>query len=165
MLSVEEFIDRNSRLLLRSAWLLTGNWASAEDLVQTSLMQAWLHWDAIKADAPDFYVRRVLMNAFLSGQRRRWTREQPMAELPDRAGVDELTSSELRHVIWRALSGLPARQRAVVVLRYFNDLSEAETAHVLGCSVGTVKSQTSRALARLRSIPQLQSLQEEVGHE
>ena len=165
MLSVEEFIDRNSRLLLRSAWLLTGNWASAEDLVQTSLMQSWLHWDAIKADAPDFYVRRVLMNAFLSGQRRRWTREQPMAELPDRAGVDELTSSELRHVIWRALSGLPARQRAVVVLRYFNDLSEAETAHVLGCSVGTVKSQTSRALARLRSIPELQSLQEEVGHE
>jgi len=165
LLSVEEFIDRNSRLLLRSAWLLTGNWASAEDLVQTSLMQSWLHWDAIKADAPDFYVRRVLMNAFLSGQRRRWTREQPMAELPDRAGVDELTSSELRHVIWRALSGLPARQRAVVVLRYFNDLSEAETAHVLGCSVGTVKSQTSRALARLRSIPELQSLQEEVGHE
>ena len=165
MLSVEEFIDRNSRLLLRSAWLLTGNWASAEDLVQTSLLQSWLHWDAIKADAPDFYVRRVLMNTFLSGQRRRWTREQPMAELPDRAGVDELTSSELRHVIWRALSGLPARQRAVVVLRYFNDLSEAQTAHVLGCSVGTVKSQTSRALARLRSIPELQSLQEEVGHE
>ena len=165
MLSVEEFIDRNSRLLLRSAWLLTGNWASAEDLVQTSLLQSWLHWDDIKADAPDFYVRRVLMNTFLSGQRRRWTREQPMAELPDRAGVDELTSSELRHVIWRALSGLPARQRAVVVLRYFNDLSEAQTAHVLGCSVGTVKSQTSRALARLRSIPELQSLQEEVGHE
>ena len=165
MLSVEEFIDRNSRLLLRSAWLLTGNWAAAEDLVQTSLLQSWLHWDAIKADGPEFYVRRVLVNTFLSGQRRRWTREQPMAELPDRAGVDELTSSELRHVIWRALSGLPARQRAVVVLRYFNDLSEAQTAHVLGCSVGTVKSQTSRALARLRSIPELRSLQEEVGHE
>ena len=165
MLSVEEFIDRNSRLLLRSAWLLTGNWASAEDLVQTSLLQSWLHWDSIKADAPDFYVRRVVMNTFLSGQRRRWTREQPMAELPDRAGVDELTSGELRHVIWRALSKLPARQRAVVVLRYFNDLSETQTAHVLGCSVGTVKSQTSRALARLRLIPELQSLPEEVGHE
>jgi RNA polymerase sigma-70 factor (sigma-E family) len=165
LLSVEEFIGRNSRVLLRSAWLLTGNWASAEDLVQTSLLQSWLHWDAIKADAPDFYVRRVLMNTFLSGQRRRWTRERPMAELPERAAADELASTELRHVIWTALSGLPAKQRAVVVLRYFNDLSEAQTAHVLDCSVGTVKSQTSRALARLRSIPELQSLLEEVGHE
>jgi len=165
LLSVEEFIGRNSRVLLRSAWLLTGNWASAEDLVQTSLLQSWLHWDAIKADAPDFYVRRVLMNTFLSGQRRRWTRERPMAELPDRAAADELGSTELRQVIWRALSALPAKQRAVVVLRYFNDLSEAEAAHVLDCSVGTVKSQTSRALARLRSVPELQSLLEEVGHE
>ena len=165
MLSVEEFIDQNSRLLLRSAWLLTGNWASAEDLVQTSLLQSWLHWDEIKADTPDFYVRRVLMNTFLSGQRRRWTRERPTAGLPDRPGTDELTSSELRVVIWRALSGLPARQRAVVVLRYFNDLTEAQTAEALQCSVGTVKSQASRALARLRSIPELQSLLEEVGHE
>jgi len=165
LLTVEEFIDRNSRLLLRSAWLLTGNWASAEDLVQTSLLQSWLHWDAIKADSPDFYVRRVLMNTFLSGQRRQWTRERPMAELPDRAGADELTSTDLRQVIWRSLSGLPPRQRAVVVLRYFNDLSEAQAARVLDCSVGTVKSQTSRALARLRSIPELQSLLEEVGHE
>jgi len=165
LLSVEEFIGRNSRVLLRSAWLLTGNWASAEDLVQTSLLQSWLHWDAIKADAPDVYVRRVLMNTFLSGQRRRWTRERPMAELPDRAAADELGSTELRHVIWRALSGLPAKQRAVVVLRYFDDLSEAQAARVLDCSVGTVKSQTSRALARLRSIPELQSLLEEVGHE
>ena len=165
MLSIEDFIDRNSRLLLRSAWLLTGNWASAEDLVQTSLLQSWLHWDEIKADTPDFYVRRVLMNTFLSGQRRRWNRERPMADLPDRPGADELTSSELRQVIWRALSGLPARQRAVVVLRYFNDLSEAQTAQAMGCSVGTVKSQTSRALARLRSIPELQSLLKEVGHE
>jgi RNA polymerase sigma-70 factor (sigma-E family) len=165
LLSIEDFIDRNSRLLLRSAWLLTGNWASAEDLVQTSLLQSWLHWDEIKADTPDFYVRRVLINTFLSGQRRRWTRERPTAELPDLPGADELTSSELRQVIWRALSGLPARQRAVVVLRYFNDLSEAQTAQALDCSVGTVKSQTSRALARLRSIPELQSLLKEVGHE
>jgi RNA polymerase sigma-70 factor (sigma-E family) len=165
VLSVEEFVDRNSRVLLRSAWLLTGNWASAEDLVQTSLLQSWLHWNAIKAETPDFYVRRVLMNTFLSGQRRRWTREQPMAQLPDRAAADELGSTELRHVIWRALSGLPARQRAVVVLRYFNDLSEAQTAQLLGCSVGTVKSQASRALASLRSVPELQSLLEEVGSE
>ncbi|MEP7035064.1 MAG: SigE family RNA polymerase sigma factor [Dermatophilaceae bacterium] len=165
MTSVEDFVDQNSRALLRSAWLLTGNWASAEDLVQTSLLQSWLHWDAIESDAPDFYVRRVLINTFLTGQRRRWTRERPTAQLPDRAAADELNSTELRHVIWGALSALPAKQRAVVVLRYFNDLTEAQTARVLDCSVGTVKSQASRALARLRSVPELQSLLEEVGHE
>lgn len=165
LLSVEDFIDQNSRQLLRSAWLLTGNWASAEDLVQTALLQSWQHWDAIKSDAPEFYVRRVLMNTFLSGQRRRWNRERPVAELPDRAGFDEMPATELRHVIWSALSGLPTKQRAVVVLRYFNDLSEAQTAAALNCSVGTVKSQASRALAKLRSAPELQFLLEEVGHE
>lgn len=165
MLGIEDFIDRNSRMLLRSAWLLTGNWASAEDLVQTALLQSWRHWDVIKSDAPEFYVRRVLMNTFLSGQRRRWSGERPLAVLPDRAAVDEVSATEMRHVIWSALSGLPARQRAVVVLRYFNDLSEVQAARVLGCSVGTVKSQTSRALAKLRSAPELQSLLEEVGHE
>jgi len=165
LLSIEEFIDRNSRMLLRSAWLLTGNWASAEDLVQAALLQSWLRWDAIKSDAPEFYVRRVLMNTFLSGQRRRWTGERPVAQLPDRAVVDEMSAAELRHVIWSAMSALPAKQRVVVVLRYYDDLSEAEAARVLDCSVGTVKSQTSRALAKLRSAPELQSLLEEVGHE
>jgi len=165
LVSIEEFVDRNSRMLLRSAWLLTGNWASAEDLVQTALLQSWLHWEAIRSDAPEFYVRRVLMNTFLSGQRRRWTRESPVAVVPERAAVDELPATELRHVIWSALSGLPAKQRAVVVLRYFNDLSETQTARVLDCSVGTVKSQTSRALDKLRLVPGLQSLLEEVGHE
>jgi len=165
VLSIEDFIDRSSRPLLRSAWLLTGNWASAEDLVQTALLQSWRHWDAIRSETPDLYVRRVLMNTFLSGQRRRWNRERPVAELPDLPGADRVSTLELRHVIWTALSGLPARQRAVVVLRYFNDLSEAQTAEVLDCSVGTVKSQASRALAKLRSAPELQSLLEEVGHE
>lgn len=165
MLSIEDFIDRDSRNLLRSAWLLTGNWATAEDLVQTTLLKSWRHWDAITSETPELYVRRVLMNTFLSGQRRKWTRERPVPELPDQAGMDVLPATELRHVIQGALSGLPTKQRAVVVLRYFNDLSEAQTAQVLDCSVGTVKSQTSRALAKLRSAPELQSLLEEVGHE
>ena len=107
--------------------------------------RSWPHWDEIKADTPDFHVRRVLMNTFLSGQRRRWTRERPTAELPDRPGADELTSSELRQVIWRALSGLPARQRAVVVLRYFNDLSEAQTAQALDCSDRAARTARSDA--------------------
>jgi len=165
VLSIEDFIDRSSRPLLRTAWLLTGNWASAEDLVQTALLQSWQHWDSIRSEAPELYVRRVLMNTFLTGQRRRWNHERPVAELPDRAAVDESLGIELRQVIGSALAGLPARQRAVVVLRYFNDLSEVQTAQVLECSVGTVKSQASRALAKLRSAPELASLLEEVGHE
>lgn len=165
MLSIEDFIDRSSRPLLRSAWLLTGNWASAEDLVQTALLQSWRHWDAITSETPELYVRRVLMNTFLNGQRRRWSRERPVSQLPDQPGSDDVSAAELRHVIWSALSGLPARQRAVIVLRYFNDLSESQTAQVLDCSVGTVKSQASRALAKLRTAPELQSLLEEVGHE
>jgi RNA polymerase sigma-70 factor (sigma-E family) len=165
VLSVEDFVDGNSRSLLRSAWLLTGNWASAEDLVQTALLKSWRHWDAIKSDAPLTYVRRVLVNTFLSGQRRRWNWERPTAQPPEEAAVDEFSATELRQVLRTALCVLPPRQRAVIVLRYFNDLSEVQTALVLECSVGTVKSQASRALARLRSAPELQSLLEEVGHE
>jgi RNA polymerase sigma-70 factor (sigma-E family) len=163
--SVEAFIDRNSRMLLRSAWLLTGDWASAEDLVQTALLKSWRNWDRIESDRPEVYVRKVLMNTFISGTRRRWTHERPMAELPERSAADEFGSSELRHVLRTALAGLPSRQRAAVVLRYFSDLTEAQAAEVLGCSAGTVKSQTSRALAKLRTAPELQALLEEVGHE
>ena len=161
---VEDFIDRHSRALLRSAWLLTGDWASAEDLVQVALMRAWQRWESIESDAPEAYVRRVLLNAFLKGRRRRWANERPVAELPDQVAVDELSTSDLRQSIRAALATLPAKQRAVVVLRYFNDLSEAQTADVLGCSVGNVKSQASRALAKLRCTPGLHSLLEEVPH-
>lgn len=92
MLSVEDFSDGNSGSMLRSAWLLTGNWASAEHLVQTARLSSWRHWDAIKSDAPEAYVRRVLMNTFLNGQRRRWTRERPSAGLPDQIARDELST-------------------------------------------------------------------------
>ena len=165
MPSVEDFIAANSRMLLRSAWLLTGDWASAEDLVQVALLKSWQRWESIEADAPEVYVRRVLVNTFLSWRRRRWNGERPVAELPERAAVDELSTRELRHSLRGALLGLPVRQRAVVVLRYFNDLSEAQTADVLGCSIGNVKSQAHRALNKLRAAPELRAFLQEVAHD
>lgn len=144
--------------LLRTAYLLTRNWASAEDLLQITLVKAWRVWPRLH-DEPDAYVRRVMVNMYRSWWRRRRFREVPIEELaeqpgyPDGAGgVDDQTS------LWAALGRLPRRERAVLVLRYFEDLTEAETARVLGCSVGTVKSQASRALAKLRIDPAMVAL-------
>ncbi|MGX7677693.1 SigE family RNA polymerase sigma factor [Jatrophihabitans sp. DSM 45814] len=165
MQTIEEFIDANSRSLLRSAWLLTGNWGSAEDLVQVALLRSWQHWDSIQADNPEVYVRKVLTNSFLTGQRRRWISERPVAVVPDRADADDLAATELRQPLRAALAALPPKQRAVVVLRYFNDYSEAQTAAVLGCSVGNVKSQASRAISKLRTAPGLHLLVEGVRND
>ena len=163
MSSVEEFIGAQSRALLRAGWLLTGDWALAEDLVQIALVAAWRRWDTIVAGGdPERYVRQILTNAYLSSRRRRWVGEQPVRTPPDRAATDAYAVSDLRHSIAVALDCLPARQRAVVVLRYFLDLSEAQTADALGCSIGNVKSQTSRALAKLRARPDMRELLEGV---
>lgn len=149
------YVVARRRALLRSAWLLTGDWHLAEDLVQTALAKAYLAWR--RMDAPDAYVRRVLMTTYVTWWRRRWNGEQPTADLPDTAaahGVDY----DVRHQVYDVLRTLPRRQRAVVVLRYFEDLTEAETAAALGCSVGTVKSQNARAMARLRASSALADL-------
>jgi RNA polymerase sigma-70 factor (sigma-E family) len=147
----QDFVLARRRALLRTAWLLTGDWHAAEDLVQTALMRCYPHWGRIAQDNPDAYVRRTITNAHLSLRRRRWHGERPTADLPDRAGSDEYDVANSRRAIVAALGQLPARQRAAVVLRFYEDLSEAETAAALGCSIGTVKSQTSRALAALRA--------------
>src|SRR5207302_3273688 len=100
---------------------------------------------------PDAYLRRSIVSVYSSWWRRRWRGELPTADLPERAvAVDEMSAADLRHLLLAALGRLSSRQRAAVVLRYFEDLSEGATAEVLGCSVGTVKSQTAKALARLR---------------
>ena len=146
----DDFVVMRSPRLLRTAYLLTHDWALAEDLVQTALARAWEAWHRIEGD-PEPYVRRIIVNSYASWWRRRWTGELPTGVLPERAhpadahgGVDE------RDRLWRALRQLPRRQRAVLVLRYFEDMSEVEIADALGCSLGTVKSQASRALAKLR---------------
>lgn len=134
--------------LLRSAYLLTGSTPEAEDLLQTALLKAMGRWSAI--DDPVPYLRRAMVNLHVSRWRRFGRREVLAAVLPDRGVRDATERVDERHAIVDALLTLPRRTRAVVVLRYWDDLSEAETAAVLGCSVGTVKSQASRGLARLR---------------
>jgi RNA polymerase sigma-70 factor (sigma-E family) len=129
--------------LLRTAYLLVQDWAAAEDLTQAALVKAWLAWGRLDDD-PEAYVRKIIVTTHVSWWRRRWRHR----ERPDAA--DETGAVDERDAVWRALGRLPAGQRAVVVLRYFEDMTEAQVASILGCSAGTVKSQASRALARLR---------------
>ena len=152
-----DFVQRRSGALLRAAWLLTsGDWALAEDLAQTALGEVWRHWDRVAAmDAPDAYAHKVLVNTSLRWRRRRWTGETACAELPDRTAAGGYQQIDVRESLRRALRELTARQRTVIMLRYAEDRSEAETAVIMGCSIGTVKSQASKALARLRHVPGL----------
>jgi RNA polymerase sigma-70 factor (sigma-E family) len=138
--------------LLRTAYLLTGDRHQAEDVLQTALAKLYLSWDKVRdRGSLDGYVRRILVNENNSLWRRAWKRrEHATDDVPESAphhdAYDEGTADEL----WRLVQTLPRKARAVVVLRYYEQLTEAETADVLGISTGTVKSQTSRALATLR---------------
>ncbi|MEW1642566.1 SigE family RNA polymerase sigma factor [Streptomyces sp. NPDC091219] len=142
--------------MLRFAYLLTyGDHHEAEDLVQTTLAKVYLRWDHVRAlAAPDRYIRRALINNNTTRQRRRRVVQllTPQLSEPDTLAdhVSDLDSYDTRTELLAALATLPPRQRAVVVLRYWECLSEQETADVLGCSAGTVKSQASRALKKLR---------------
>jgi RNA polymerase sigma-70 factor (sigma-E family) len=150
------FVDANARRLQQLAWVLTGDWASAQDLVQATLEKCWPKWSRISTHAsPEGYVRQVMMSVFFRWRRRHWVGEYPHAELPERPADDVFAAVELRNTISAAMLSLPPRQRAVIALRYYEDLSEEQTARVLGCSIGNVKSQGSRALAKLRSMPAL----------
>lgn len=143
------FVAARRRALLRTAWLLTGDWHLAEDLLQAALAKTYLAW--ARVDEPEAYVRRVLVTTYATWWRRRWHGERPSDDMPERRARDQYGEADLRDQVQRVLRELPRRQRAVVVLRYFDDLSEADTAAALGCSVGTVKSQAARALARMRA--------------
>lgn len=154
-----EFVAARQRGLLRTAWLLTGDWTAAEDLVQTALMRAWPHWRRLAGQgAAERYVRRIMVNSFNSGWRRRWRRETPTSDLPHGHAPDAYGAVDLRQSLAAAVRALPPRQRAVVALRFFDDLTEAQIADVMGVAVGTVKSQTSKALASLRTNPALNGL-------
>ena len=146
-----EYVAARSAALLRTAYLLTGNRSDAEDLLQTALAKTYLAWDRIRdREALDGYVRRVMVNTRTSWWRRRRVEAYSADVLPERGGPDATEAVVLHDALWTALADLPKRQRAMVVLRYYEDLNEAETADVLGVSIGTVKSTTSRALAKLR---------------
>ena len=155
-----DFVEARSNALLRSGWLLTGDWPSAEDLVQTALAAAWPRWATLtRQDAPELYVRKIMVNTFLRWRQRRWNGEIATGRLPElRAYGDAFAQIDARQALIAALDRLPPRQRAVVVLRYFADQTEAQTAAAMGCSVGAVKAHASKALARLRDAPGLAEL-------
>ena len=148
-----EFVAGALPRLLRFGHVLTGDAAAAEDLVQTALGRSLRAWRARRIDDPHAYVRRVMVTSYASSWRRRAAAEVvtpvPAAWVP---GVDEAQRVDDRDAVWRALRRLPPRQRAVIVLRYYEDLSEQEIAAVMGTSAGTVKSQAARALRRLAGL-------------
>jgi RNA polymerase sigma-70 factor (sigma-E family) len=148
----EALVDARSTRLLRTAYLLTGDWGLAEDLLQTALASTWIRWHQIRdKEAAEAYVRQAMTRTFATWWRRRWRGETPTDVLPDVTGADPYTAVDARQLLKRALAELSPRQRAIVVLRFYEDLTEPQVAAVLGCSVGTVKSTVSRALARLRT--------------
>jgi len=146
-----DYIAARSAAMGRTAHLLCGDWHRAEDLVQSVCVRLYAVWPRLKArEAVDGYVRKMLVRAYLNERRRPWRREQATAETPEVATSGGHGDVENRMVLLDALAGLPPKQRAVVVLRYWEDYSVEDAAAALGCSAGTVKSQASRALATLR---------------
>jgi RNA polymerase sigma-70 factor (sigma-E family) len=148
-----EYVTHRLDGLRRTAFLLCGDWHHADDLVSIALVKLLRHWRRVSAmEQPDAYVRRVLLRTWLDERRRPWRREHPTSAVPDRvAEPAEWSGHDARMDVVARLAELPPRRRAVLVLRYFCDLSVEQTAEVLGCTEGTVKSQTARALDTLRS--------------
>jgi RNA polymerase sigma-70 factor (sigma-E family) len=151
-----DFVTTRSRDLLRTAHLLTGNWATAEDLVQTALINCWPRWSSV--GSPEAYVRTALLRTFLSWRRRAASSERSMADVPDGESADATAAVDVRASVRSALVALAPRPRAVVVLRYYADISEADTAEYLGLSVGSVKRYAADGLAALRANPALAGL-------
>jgi RNA polymerase sigma-70 factor (sigma-E family) len=150
--SFVEFVAERGTALLRTASLLCASRVDAEDILQTALEKAYRHWPRLSTESdPEPYVRRILVNLTISRARRwRILREVNMSSPPEVPAISETHTVELRGVLMDELRRLGPRQRAVIVLRYWEDQSESETARILGCSIGTVKSQAARGLARLR---------------
>jgi RNA polymerase sigma-70 factor (sigma-E family) len=146
-----DYVSARGSALLGAALLLTGNRADAEDLVQAALAKTYLAWDRINDRAAlDSYVRRAMVNTHISWWRRRRVEEYPTDDIPDQVMADPAAGSDLQDVLRRALDRLPQRMREAVVLRYVEDMTEAEVGAALGITPGTVKSTVSRAVAKLR---------------
>jgi len=140
--------------LVRLAYSLTLDVGRAEDLVQESLAKLWFAWPRVRDGSPEAYVRRTIVNGAISASRRRWRGEEPrweLPELPEQSSAPDADAVDERDWIRRELAGLTVLQRAVVVLRYAEDMSEKQVAEVLGISAGSVKTHAFRGLARLRS--------------
>ncbi|MFG1778706.1 SigE family RNA polymerase sigma factor [Micromonospora sp. NPDC049048] len=154
-MTYEEFADSRLAALLRYAVMLTGDPHQAQDLVQDTMVRVQLNWRrVVRADSPERYVRRMLTNQYVDWRRGSWMRRVLLRADPDEAvpaPVDHAQHAVERDQIWSWLSRLPRRQRATLVLRYYEDLPDAEIADILGCAVGTVRSSISRALTTLRA--------------
>jgi RNA polymerase sigma-70 factor (sigma-E family) len=154
----DAFVVGSSSRLLRVARLLTGDAGRAEDLVQDAYAKAYLRWDKIHADDPWAYVRRCLVNGYTDWWRRKPWREQPTLLLPERRSApDHAVAQADRDALLLALAGLTRRERAVIVLRFYQDLSEVQIGQALGMAPGTVKSTNRRALRKLRGSAHLQN--------
>lgn len=173
-INFDQFVTANVDGLLRTAYLIAGDETEAEDLVQESLMKLARRWPRARTlDQPLAYTRRILINLAIDGSRaraRRLTELDPGSQSTannrrDENSTDDLATLHTRAELVDALGALPARQRAALVLRCFLDLSEAQAADALGCSEGTVKSSTSRGLARLRHVLQPEPLRKGTSHE
>jgi RNA polymerase sigma-70 factor (sigma-E family) len=146
-----EFVDGRFTALQRFGYLLTGEWHLAEDLVQTSLTKVWFRRGSLRSgNALESYTRTVMVNTSTQWWRRKWRGETPTEMLPEPHAPEQYGDVDNRDLLLRALATLPRRTRATLVLRYFEDLPEAEIAQIMGCSIGTVKSNVSRGLAKLR---------------
>jgi RNA polymerase sigma-70 factor (sigma-E family) len=154
----DEFVTVRSPALLRTAFLLTRDWGKAEDLLQTALAKAYPRWKQIE-DAPEPYVRRILVTSYATWWRRRWRHELPHGDLRDTGWSPAVEDFAERHatraLVLRLLGELSPAQQAVIVLRYYEGLSVAETADCLNRSVDSVKTHASRGLAKLRAHPEL----------
>ncbi len=155
----DAFVRARQREVLRSAWLLCGSWGEAEDLAQGALTTTWRHWGSLRdREAALGYVRRVMFTDHLRSRRAARTAESPVEVVPEPSSAEHgrpYTQVERRAALTRALAALPPRQRAAVVLRHFCDLSEKDTAEIMGCRVGTVKSHVNAALETLRRSPSI----------
>ncbi|WP_331767565.1 SigE family RNA polymerase sigma factor [Embleya sp. NBC_00896] len=150
------FVESRWSGLVRTAYLLTGDHGIAEDVAQSALTKTYVNWRRVqRADNPDAYVRRVLVTTNTDRFRKIRVAEQLSADPPQSIGEDPYSRIDQQHMLRDALADLPARQRAVVVLRYWDDLPETEVARILGCALGTVKSQAAKGLAKLREHPGL----------
>ena len=149
----DEWVAQRGAALLRFAYLLTRDHARAEEAVQDALIAAYSRWSRIcRGQDPEAYVRRSIVNADISRWRRFLRRETPTADLtPSGSGPDHAEAQAEQDAVWALCATLPSKQRAAVVLRYYEDLPDADIAEILGCSPATVRSQIHRALASLRT--------------
>lgn len=148
-----DFVASRSKVLFRTAYLLTGDHGLAEDLLQTALIKTYVSWGRLRAvENAEAYARRTLVTTMTSwGRRKGWRAERPTDRVPEQSAPSDVEAVAERESVWREIQALPARQRAVVVLRFYEDLTEKQAAAAMGCSVGNVKSQTHAALKRLRA--------------